>query len=314
MALVPEKPTIPPPVTPAAHSLIVSALPVTETDDRWLGGLVWVPEVCGVAPGVWDPYPVDEAGDPLPPASNYKSNADDVDDVAQVAYHPFTVELESKCGASLHQADLRARALRQIEAYTPTMVEGEFWDGTLRAGNFSLVHGTPSTAVNPTELASSGSAVSGGVIGTAVAPEKALALLTTGLSKCAGGNRGFIHAPAALVELWAAGGGLDTDGARLVTKGRRDIVVAYSGGTGRGPGGSAASLASMWAYATGPVQVRLSSAEVYADMPSSGGRSWPGQSAGAMHTRTNTIRYRVERQAAVTADPCCAFAVSADLT
>lgn len=313
MSLVPEKPTTPPPVTPAAHSLLVSALPVTENDDRWLGGLVWVPEVCGVSAGVWDPYPVDEAGDPLPPGDNYKSEP--VDGAEQVYYHPFTVELESVCSASLHQADLKARALRQLEAYTPTMVEGEFWDGTLRAQNFSLVRSTPATSVNPTELASAGSAVSGGVVGTAVTPETALALLTTGLSKCSGGNRGFIHAPAALVELWTAGGGLRDDGPRLVTKGRGDIVVAYSGGTGRGPGGSSASLASMWAYATGPVQLRLSGAEVYADMPSSPGpRSGAGQSAGAMHTRTNKIRYRVERQAAVTADPCCAFAVSADLT
>lgn len=312
--VIPEalwKPVTPAPQTPPLHGLLASVPPLTENDDRWQMGLIWVPELCNVEYGIWEPCPVDALGQPVDRAE--MSSFDDWDEQAQVVYRPFTVEMESGCSSTLMQVDLEGRATRQIEAITPKAVEGEFWDGTISGGNFSLVTGTPNSAVDPIVLHNSGATVTGGILGQNVSKDKGLAMLATALAKCAAGSRGTIHAQAGLVEAWTINGYLKEDGPRLITRARGDLVIAYTGGSGKGPHGAATDLNNYWAYATGPLQTRLSDPAVYAPR-SPGGRALPGHNTGAFTHRLNQIRYRVTREAAVTVDPCCSFAVQVDLT
>lgn len=301
MSVGPLRPVPPPPATPPLHSLVASAQPVNETDDRWLAGITWAPETCGVEWGVWDPCPIDDAGHAAT-GTNYKSEAGGGAPIQ--VYSPFTVELESTCNAAMFQMDLEARARRQLEAYTPRAVELEFWTGSLRPDNFSLVRSTPATVVDVTQDRANPTAF--GVVGSTSVPspdEEALVLLASALRSANAGSRGMIHASSALVERWATKNFLKEDGARLVTKARGDVVVAYTGTDSSGPqglstGNRVATTAQAWAYATGMCMLRLSPVEVYANTMGE-----------ILDHRDNRIRYRVERSAAVTTEGCASFAV-----
>lgn len=305
MSIGPLRPITPPPATPPLHSLVASAQLVNETDNRWQAGMTWIPETCGVTWGVWDPCPIDSSGAPAT-GTNFKSVAGA--GAAVQKYSPFTVELESTCNAAMYQMDLEARARRQLEAYTPRAVELEFWTGSLRPDNFSLVRGTPTTLVDVTQDRANPGAF--GIVdnGAMVTDGQGLDLLGAALRSANAGSRGMIHAPAHIVERWARRQYLKEDGPRLITRARGDIVVAYTGTDSSGPQGLAsgarvATRAQAWIYATGMCQLRLSDTEVYAGMPTAAGGS-----AGAFVASDNRIRYRVERTAAVTTEGCASFA------
>ena len=320
MTLSPPTPITPAPATAPRHSLLASGQLVTEDSNRWMGGMEWVPEVCGLGWGVWDPCPLDDEGDPITGRDTYyKSDAGEGADSG--VYQPFYVELNSSCHASLHQADLDTRARRQLEAITPLAIEGEFWDGTLRATNFSLRGGTPAQyawdpspdPVIPHDQIRPGilnPSYDDGATLTAVSPSIALRLLTAALARSGVAARGTIHAPAPLVEAWYQNGSLKEDGVRLITKSRGDVVVSYSGGSWSGPSelgeGGTSDLTGFWAYGTGPVQIRLSEPEIL-DTPEVAYRRSGG--ARSYANSVPTIEYRVERVAAVTTDPCLSVAV-----
>lgn len=305
--VAPPTPIVPAPATAPRHSLLTSAQIVNEPDDRWMGGMAWVPEVCGLGWSVWDPRPLNDAGATLT-GDDRPLKAEAGDGADESIYQPFFIELEADCSAALHQQDLQARARRQLEGITPMALEAEFWDGSLRASNFALVRTPAQYAWAPT---SAHERIRDGILNpsysdgstlTAVSPAVGLKLLSAALARSETPARGMIHAPAPLVEAWNQNGALERDGTRLITRGRGDIVACYSGGSWAGPtavtgSGEDASTTALWAYATGPVQIRLSEPEPYQTMP------------GAFKRRLNRIAYRIERVAAVTVDPCGTFAV-----
>jgi len=235
-----------------------------------------------------------------------------VDPTEDVFYDPFQVEVPYRCSSWGWQAtEYERRALEQLELGKSKAVEAEYWTGGKNPSNPSLVRATPNDddhILNPGGFAAP----------VAVSPGIALILFAQALANCGTGSRGYIHATPALVERWLnltaiasvpISGELGdladfiTGDRVLLTPARCDVVVSGSGYPGTGPiGQPPPGTNEVWAYATGPVQVRIGESELV-----------PGTIEEALDRATNTVIYRGECTAAVTDDLCCRFAILVDL-
>lgn len=263
-------------------SLLTSGVPVIEGEQsRWENGVTFTPDACGTG-GIVDPCVTSaKAPDALP---------------AAVEFEPFGVWTGVTCSTFGFQArDYQGQARRQLAAFQSRYIEREFWRGdqarTSAWPNRYLTH-------LDNDVLTAG----------ATTPRQALACLEQALFECGFGQRGVIHATPQVVTEWAAENLVRREGGIILTV-LDTIVVAGSGYDGSGPqvaaGGApvAAADGSVWAYATGMVEVRLSDVEVLT--PSL--REATDRSA-------NTVTVIAERLAAVTFDQCCHFAAEMDLT
>ncbi len=267
------------PATGAKHGLVLSAVAATDPT-RWELGFTVCPENC-VEVGLWDPdcdtWP---EGEP-PSKSAAPENLDCYDT------DPFIVESAFECSAvGFSTQDYAGRARRQLDAASSKALEYELWTGTLKPDNAHLTAGAEVLAG-----------------GAPLDPVTALATLSQALSDCAHGGRGMIHAPTLIADAWFADSAVETDGQRIVTPNRGDIVVAGTGYPGLGPDNATPETGTMWVYATGPVQYRLGDITVY-----------PDTLTEATDYRHNRIEYRAERFAAANFDPCCHFGVLVDVS
>ena len=247
---------------------------------------------------------VQEAGLPIQ-KSAYSDPTEDV------FYDPFQVEVPYECSSFGWQAtEYERRAMDQLELGKSKAMEAEYWTGNKIPTNPSLVGSTPNDddhILNP----------GGAAAPVAVSPGIALILFAQALANCGTGSRGYIHATPALVERWSnltaiapalvssLGGFADFIDSEevLVTPARCDIVVSGSGYPGTGPiGQPPPGPNEVWAYATGPVQLRMGEPELI-----------PKTIEEALDRATNTVTYRGELTAAVTDDLCCRFAILVDL-
>lgn len=293
----------PPPVLPALHNLVSSAITITEPDSRWEGGIAWR-SLAGSEAGVWVPCQYDEDGEPVP--ADELAPKQGPRRIGPSSFQPYDVELADECSAfGLSDADWERRARLYLDAATPKAVEAEFWTATQHPDNFSLTSHTPNT--DGTAPGSTGGVLNPTLV-TPLEPSHALAALQQALANCGAGTRGMIHATPYLAELW--GGRLqvkdigiddptqppDVSGAvsLLTTKTRGTIVVAGAGYLGTGPDGNAKATpdaGTVWAYASKMVAVRLG-----------GVRLVPGSLAEALDRDTNSVVYRAERAAAAVPD------------
>lgn len=262
--------------TPPRFGLVAAAPRVDAADRRWENGLTYLSECIG-AHGTGDPCDPDQ-------------NKGGAGDKTTVGYDPFYVWTSQQCSAMDQGVDWAARARRALEAITPFELEAEFWTGAqaIEAGfsdNRYLAHPTSADVMSD----------------AALAPDEALACLEYGIGRCPGSSEGWIHAPRNLVSIWSDAGKLTQQGNTLRTI-MGTVVVPGTGYDGSGPGGVDASDGSVWAYATGPVQVRYSEAIVI------GEEDLASQIARA----TNDLEVIAERVAAVTWDGCCHIAVQVD--
>lgn len=282
-----------PAVSPPAHSLVVSAIPVTEPDDRWEAGFEFCPELC-VEPAVWSPLCVGTpsyaggletksvalTGGPGQPGGP-------CDPGGTIPYFPFIIESPVECGTrGFAEQDYVGRARRQVEAITPKALEGEFWTGAEVPDNPHLADGDAVTVI----------------AGGPYDARRAVAALNQAIAECASGGRGMIHGTPEAITVLGGSELLAEDGGRLVTRVMRNIVVAGTGYPGTGPNGAAPAAGTSWLYATGMVQVRLSDIRVV-----------PDTFAEALDRATNMVNYRGERTAAASWDTCCHFAVAVNL-
>jgi len=248
---------------------------------------------------------VQEAGLPIQKSQYFDPTED-------VFYDPFQVEVPYQCSTFGWQAtEYERRALDQLELGKSKAMESEYWTGAKIPTNPSLVRSTPNDddhVLNP----------GGAALPTAVSPGIALILFAQALANCGTGSRGYIHATPALVERWlnlTAIAKVPVDESLgdladfiagdhvLLTPARCDVVVSGSGYPGTGPiGQPPPGVNEVWAYATGPVQVRMGEPELI-----------PTKFEEALDRATNTVTYRGEVTAAVTDDLCCRFAVLVDL-
>lgn len=206
-------------------------------------------------------------------------------------YFPFDIEAEvehSTLGTT--PEEIEASATRALDIVTQKAIEVEFWGGGVaklltETNKNRYLASTNSIDVTPTP-------------GTAVKPRYGQALLEGALADATLGSVGTIHAPRAVASVLK----LEEDKNTLFTK-IGNTVVAGTGYSKTGPTGAAAGANQYWMYATGPVTVILGDMNVT-----------PGEVSQAIDTRVNTIKYYVDRPAAVTWSTTNVYAVLVDLS
>lgn len=206
-------------------------------------------------------------------------------------YFPFDIEAEvehSTLGVTPEQ--IEADAKRALDIVSQKAIETEFWTGGIaklltETNDNRYLASTNSQDVTPTP-------------GTAVKPRYGQALLEGALGGATIGSIGTIHAPRAVAGVLK----LEQDDSTLFTK-LGNTVVAGTGYSKLGPTGVAAGPNQYWMYATGPVTVILGDMNVT-----------PGKVYQAIDTGINTIKYYVDRPAAVTWSTSNVYAVLVDLT
>lgn len=245
----------------------------------------------GVDPVVLDlTAPLYEAGEKLG-KKDYDGNQ------TPVVYNPFIIAVPYTCSTfGFQAADYEKRAMRQLDAVRHKALEHEFWTGYIDPSNPSLMNSTPNDddhILNP----------GGAAAPVAVSPGMALVLFAQALSNCGSGGRGMIHATPGLVERWINLTAVNCDDRLIWTCARGDIIVNGTGYPGLGPIGQPPPAAgTVWAYATGMVNVRMGDPEMY-----------PKEFSEAIDRATNTVTYRGEQVASAVHDLCCSFAVLVDL-
>lgn len=275
-AVVEARPAAPPRVGLIPSLGGLQAVTDNSTELRWGNGLSFNPEGCD-ASGTYDPCQA---------APNLDTAADS--DRGVIDAEPFVVWASDKCSTFDGERDWRGRAERALNACVSMQVARELWTGDL-----STARGFDNRF-----LASQASDV---VTSAAATPTAALACLEQGLSQCACGQRGMIHATPQVVTYWAALNLVRREGQWLLTS-LDTIVVPDAGYDGSGQYGQSQATGSSWAYATGMVDVRLGPVEVFAREP-----------AEQVDRTKNTRLAIAQRLAAVTWDGCCHLAAEMDL-
>lgn len=240
-----------PPAAAPRVGLLVSANSPADDNGRWQGGIVYDPETghSGYTTSECEPGEDDRALDDAPETTEWE---------------PYIVGAGYRCTAlAANRTDWRAKVRRFLEARAEEQISAELWTGTI-----SQAHGLGNRRLN-----SGGEAVTAG----AVEPREGLALLEQYLAENAGGQRGMIHAPRALVSHWAQDGGLRRDGGLILTI--HDTIVV--------PGAGYPEVGM--AFATGMIDVRRGPVDLFGD---------PQQDAGGSIDRgVNTIEVRAEQVA-----------------
>lgn len=206
-------------------------------------------------------------------------------------YFPFDIQAEIEHSTFGTTPDeLEESAKKALDAVSQKAIEVEFWGG-----------GIAKLLTEPNKnryLASTGSIDVTPTPGTAVKPRYGQALLEGALGGATLGSVGTIHAPRAVASILK----LEEDKNTLFTN-IGNTVVAGTGYSKVGPTGVVAGANQYWMYATGPVTVILGDMNVT-----------PGEVYQAVDTRVNTIKYYVDRPAAVTWSTTNVYAVLIDLT
>lgn len=135
---------------------------------------------------------------------------------------------------------------------------------------------------------------------------EAMYALADALNGDLNGDRGMIHVPQAVAAYLSFYSVVERTAGNILKLANSDhVVVTGTGYQGLGPattiGGDPVTPAAgtVWAYATSPVEVRVSSVEVFA-----------GDIAGNLNRENNQIEIRAERAAVAYFDRCAHYAVN----
>ncbi len=208
------------------------------------------------------------------------------------SYYPFDVKTTiqvSTMGST--PALVLENASKALDVVLQKNIENEFWTGALSSQFTDPNVNRYLAKTGSTDLTPAGSA-------TGVRVKHGLAILERALGDATIGSQGVIHATRDVASILDVH---EEDNA-LVTK-LGNFVIAGPGYTGSGPGNIAAATTKAWMYATGPVTVRVGDVHVT-----------PEQVGQAINTAQNTIKYYVDRPAAVTWCTTKLFAVLIDLS
>lgn len=262
---------------PPRVGLAVSAITVTERENRWENGFGYLRECPG----------------PIGTGDGCNPEDKDIDalEEPQTIFQPYYVWAGEKCTAMDRETDWAARVRRRLEADQWAQIASELWRGDqAQAAGFE-----DNRYLND---AVASDVLTDGPTGMT----DALACLEQGLAHYLKGRQGMIHALPHVVTYWHQGGALTREGNLLRTI-LGTIVVPDAGYDGSGPGGIAAAEGSVWAYGTDVVYVRLGQVTVLgAD----------GNDQDGYEVATNTREVRAERYAAATWDGCAHVAVEID--
>jgi len=268
-----------PAVTPSARGLLQTVRPVTGDDPHWTGGFSFPPNGCLTATLI-DPQcgrPDDEPVDP-----------EELPTVVQ--YTPHAVVIAATCTSlsGTLASGIGARIRTAMEAAQGPPIERELWRGD-RAQldalpNFYLAGGSPAF-VNLTPGVSD-----------AIPGFYALSALQAHLAECNNGARGMIHAPRQVVTMWQRFGVVRIEGTVMLDA-YDNWIVAGAGYDGSDPDGEVDTTGNtMWAYATGLVDVRLGEVVPI-----------PGVDAiaEALNRGNNMLEWQANRFVGATWDGCC---------
>lgn len=252
--------------SPPALTLIGAARNVTPADDRWINGV-----------GLW-PYPRDlpDVFDPCQPASSAGHGKDAGTPTGEEIFGAYQVLEGITCTTrSTHgdPAEWQRRAKVALDAYQHWAIEREFWAGTLLPANPHLAQTTGLTFDNSA---------------TSTSVRNAFALLEQSIADK--GGTGVIHTRPAVfsqaVELQLF---TITNGVARTALGT--VVVPGVGYPGSNKDGTAPSGTAEWAYATGPVEYRMSDVELL-----------PPTIKEATDRAQNLTTFRAERHVLITWD------------
>lgn len=261
---------------PASSGLVRSA--ITPSDgERWEGGMSWRPERCPSARGF----------DPCGDETGFEDPAVGAGDSGIVYYRPMAFRVEDRCSTRSPADDGRVR--RQALAVTSYMVARELLTGAL---SDAQPYETPESGGVADQVNARLASADANTIAGTFDPLSGIGTLEEAARDVSLGQDVFIHVPLAVVPLIDAA--LRREGQLLFTK-TGATVVADAGYGNVGPDGNPA-VGGAWAYATGPVQVRL-------------GEVIPGQ---WVDHRTNEILNYADRLFAATFDPCNLHALVID--
>jgi hypothetical protein len=258
------------PVAPPYSLLSVPGV-LVDDGDRWLNGV----NVYGYpsdTPSTWEPcstgtFRVKSEGGEQP----------------QARFDSFGIYLPIECSSSSigDWEDFKNRAERVLDATQSFAVEEALSQGVIGSMNPFLGD------TNVTVLG-----------GGAVTPEVGLRWLEDAIGGT--GRMGLIHATPATVAAWEFEA-LETGSALRTPNG---TPVASGGGyIGADADGSAAAAGQAWAFATGPVQVRMSEMQLV-----------EGELNGTLDTSNNDVIFRAEKFALATWDTALQVAVLIDWT
>jgi hypothetical protein len=135
----------------------------------------------------------------------------------------------------------------------------------------------------------------------AVSPQIGLSLLEKAIGQT--GRSGLIHAPPEIVSAWSFDGGIQTDGIDMETWLGTSIAVG-GGYIGAEANFIAPGAGNAWAFATGPVEIRMSDIQLVG----------PDGLVSSMDVLTNLVEFRSERYVLAVWDTCLQSAVLIDYT
>lgn len=267
------------PVQAAAPTsgLLVSAIrPRGESEQDWVNGFAWRTERCPS----WQTYEPCDTLNSAPP-----------EDGNGIEYHrPVAYRVRDECTTLSGTLDT-SRVERMADAVASHVIAEELWEGALTQANTYDTRGETGRTNN--YLARDTATV----VGTGPYPiHEALALLEEAARRDAGGQQVVIHMPIRLMP----DSGLVRNGNLLYTQ-TGALVIADSGYTGTGPEGEAVTDEAAWMYATGPVQVRMTSVDISTE---------PRETVNMATNRRTVWGNRVF---AATFDPCTHYAIQAAL-
>jgi hypothetical protein len=261
------EPVLPVPAAPPATSGLVRSAITPNDGERWENGMAWRPERC----------PSARAFDPCGP--DFEDPPVGAGDGGLVYYRPTAFRVEDRCSTRSPGDDGRAR--RQALAISSYMVARELLTGAQSDANPYETPDSGGVADQVNARLASPDATT--IVGT-FDPLAGIGVLEEAARDVSLGQDVFIHVPLSIVPL--IDGALRREGQLLFTK-TGAAVVADAGYSNLGPDGNPA-VGGVWAYATGPVQVRL-------------GEVVTGQ---WIDHRENTVINYADRLFAATFDPC----------
>jgi hypothetical protein len=265
-----------------------------ESEQTWGAGFEQENGLCGIRGETWvwcgavanftedPPAPVDS--DAQQGVTELTTGSqEDADRWEQV--YPFLVQAEDTCLTTLHarRPETKTHLLDVLEFLSIKGAERELWVGGSNQEAKALSRDAE-------------------MVGTAVGPKTALALVEDAMAECLPGVQGVIHLPPAMAAL-LENSLQEQDGKLTTFSGSRVIVGAgYAGQVpDRTQGQTTTPMSAI--YGTGPVVAHLGPTSMVTD-----------ELAQMANIQKNEFHLRAERLVAVTFDGCCHVGATVSLT
>lgn len=234
-----------PAFTPSQYGLLSVARDMTaEFPTHWGAGVIWSP-LCPEGDSTYDEC-VSVTGVGATPAPPVKAAT--FDNVRQAAT-PFTVYVRKDCSIPTFWNEATGQVDEALTASEAFEVEAAFWTGNAVATKVVYPHlaANAELIADRDTLQFAASVVAGGAMNVILG----IGLLEQSAMSCAQGQV-TLHVPVSVATHLIAWNLIRLQGGRYVTELGNPVAIG-NGYTGSSPAGVAATSASTWAYATGPV-------------------------------------------------------------